>query len=193
MLFAAATQGYFFARCRWWETAALLLIAFTLFRPGYWLDQISPEFDLRPGTEIHKIAEKLPPGEDLRVVVSGPSAANPRKTNRTNFIIPVGKPGSGSERLTAAGLEVTVEGKTAKLEEPNPFSIFGTSKTIKTYKEKLAVLSKRFDFIGDKPVVISTVMVPNERLPKEIFYIPALLLLGLVIVLQRRRQTQPAF
>jgi TRAP-type uncharacterized transport system fused permease subunit len=42
MLFAAATQGYFFVRSRWWETVALLLIAFTLFRPGFWLDQVQP-------------------------------------------------------------------------------------------------------------------------------------------------------
>ena len=36
LLFAAATQGYFFARRnRIYETVALLLIAFTLFRPGY--------------------------------------------------------------------------------------------------------------------------------------------------------------
>jgi hypothetical protein len=38
LLFAAATQGYFLVRTRWYETIALLLIAFTLFRPGFWLD-----------------------------------------------------------------------------------------------------------------------------------------------------------
>jgi len=193
MLFAAATQGYFFAKSYIWESALLLLVAFTLFRPGFWLDQISPEFDKRPGSEIHKVAEKLPPGTDLRVVVSGPSSRNPDKTNRTNFIIPIGKAGTGSDRLTAVGLEVTVEGDAAKLEEPNPFSLFGTSEAIKTYKKKLTGLSKQFDFLGDKPVVVSSVLVPNERLPKEIFFIPGLLLLGLVILLQRGRQTQPAF
>jgi hypothetical protein len=30
-------------------------------------------------------------------------------------------------------------------------------------------------------------------MPEQVFYIPALLLLGLVILLQRRRQTKPAF
>ena len=39
MLFAAATQGYWLVRCRWWETIVLLLVAFTLLRPGYWLDR----------------------------------------------------------------------------------------------------------------------------------------------------------
>ena len=36
LMFAAATQGFFVVRGRWWETLALLLISFTLFRPGFW-------------------------------------------------------------------------------------------------------------------------------------------------------------
>ncbi|MFX4221028.1 MAG: DUF3394 domain-containing protein [Thalassobaculum sp.] len=50
-----------------------------------------------------------------------------------------------------------------------------------------------FDFYADNPVRIAEIHVAVERLPKEIFYIPALLLLGLVIVLQRRRTDVPAF
>ena len=30
-------------------------------------------------------------------------------------------------------------------------------------------------------------------MPAQVFYLPALVLLGLVILLQRRRQTKPAF
>ncbi|MCU0942544.1 MAG: TRAP transporter permease, partial [Hydrogenophaga sp.] len=36
LVFAAATQGYFLTRTRWYETVALLLVCFTLFRPGFW-------------------------------------------------------------------------------------------------------------------------------------------------------------
>ncbi len=50
-----------------------------------------------------------------------------------------------------------------------------------------------FDFYADVPVALAGVEVPAARLPAQIFYIPALLLLGLVILLQRRRQTKPAF
>ena len=42
MAFVAALQGFFFARNRWWETALLLLICFTLFRPNFWMDRIVP-------------------------------------------------------------------------------------------------------------------------------------------------------
>ena len=50
-----------------------------------------------------------------------------------------------------------------------------------------------FDFYSDDPVQLVSVQVPQNRMPKEVFYLPALLLLGLVIALQRRRQTKPAF
>ena len=50
-----------------------------------------------------------------------------------------------------------------------------------------------FDFYADDPVTLASVQVAQDRLPEQLFYIPALLLLGLVILLQRRRQTKPAF
>ncbi len=180
MLFAAATQGYFFAKSYIWETVALLLVAFTLFRPGFWLDQIAPEYVERPGTEITELAGKAPAGSELRINVSGPNFDNAEKIDKTTLIVPLGKSGAGDKRLGTAGLTVVMEDGKAKLEEPLPASKF--EKQLKT-----------FDFYGDNPVVISYVQVPNERWPKEVLYIPALLLLGLVIALQRRRQTQPAF
>jgi TRAP transporter 4TM/12TM fusion protein len=181
MLFAAATQGYFFAKNYIWESAILLLVAFTLFRPGYWLDQVSPEFDLRPGTELAKVAAEMPDDAELRIVINGPNLNNPNKMDSMNLVVPLGKKSAdGMQRLDKAGLMVVMEDQTAKLEEPS-------------FTSKFAGLSKTLDFYGDKPVSVATVKVPNDRVPKEIFYIPGLLLLALVIMLQRRRQTQPAF
>ena len=51
MLFAAATQGFFFVRSKLWETLALLLVAFTLFRPGFWLDYVQATF---PADKRHR-------------------------------------------------------------------------------------------------------------------------------------------
>ncbi|MGI9523026.1 MAG: TRAP transporter permease [Hyphomicrobiaceae bacterium] len=180
MLFAAATQGYFFAKNRVWETVALLLIAFTLFRPGFWMDQIIPKFEQRSGTDVFAIAETLPEGGELRLNISGPNVDNPDKLDRKTLIVPLGKSGSGQERVEAAGILLDVDGEAAKVEEP-PF----TSKFLKKLEN--------FDFIADEPVVVSSVEVANDRLPKEILYIPAALLLGFIILFQRRRQTQPAF
>ena len=61
LLFAAATQGYFLVRNRIWESLLLLLIAFTLFRPGYWLDQWDPPFRKVPAAEVLAAASRMHP------------------------------------------------------------------------------------------------------------------------------------
>ncbi|NQU57735.1 MAG: TRAP transporter permease, partial [Rhodospirillales bacterium] len=72
MLFAAATQGFFLVKNRVWETVALLLVAFTLFRPGYWLDQIvSPYVPVDPNT-VYEFVGEVPDNGVMTVVVSGP-------------------------------------------------------------------------------------------------------------------------
>ncbi len=181
MLFAAATQGYFLARSRWWETVALLLIAFTLFRPGFWLDYVQSPYNDRPGAEVVDIAAGLPENASLRMVVAGPDFDNPDRIVDRHILADLGQSGDGLQRLDAAGLPVRVEDGKAVLDEPFAGTRFFTEFT------------DTFDFYGDVPVEIVTVQLEAQRMPKEVFYLPALLLLGLVILLQRRRQTVPAF
>ena len=180
LVFAAATQGYFFTRNRFYETALLLLVAFTLFRPGFWLDQIAPAFVERPGAQIVEIVDSYPEGEILRATVRGPDFNDLEKITESVIEIPVERSGDGAALLAELGLVVTVDEGRAALEEPQ----FGA---------KFQPLGTKFDFYGDEAVVIASVSLPNERLPKEVFYLPAFLLLGLIILLQRRRQTVPAF
>jgi hypothetical protein len=45
----------------------------------------------------------------------------------------------------------------------------------------------RLDFYTDPPVRITGVEVAADRMPREIFYIPALILMLLVVFMQRRR------
>ncbi|MGB7182777.1 MAG: DUF3394 domain-containing protein, partial [Burkholderiaceae bacterium] len=177
MLFAAATQGYFLTRNRLWETAALLLIAFTLFRPGYWLDQVSEPYEYVAGSEARQLAGQLPGGAHLRMVIAGPDFDDPDKTTRTTVLASLGPAGDGAGRLNQAGFMLSadaIDGKT-RLDEP----LAGTP-----YYSRFQV----FDFFGDKPVAIERLEVPTERQPKELFYIPALLLLGLIWWLQSGRR-----
>jgi hypothetical protein len=83
-------------------------------------------------------------------------------------------------RATAAGLLLIPEGTRMFMDEP----MFGTP-----YQKKLSGI----DFYASERAEVLAVLTPAERLPKQLFYIPALLLLGLVVMLQRRRQTKPAF
>jgi len=57
-----------------WESAIIFLGAFTLFRPGVWLDRIAEEYTDRPGTEI---AKKMQAGTSLLITVSGPNFDHP--------------------------------------------------------------------------------------------------------------------
>jgi hypothetical protein len=48
-----------------------------------------------------------------------------------------------------------------------------------------------YDFYGDEPAQI--VLVENERMPKEILFVPGLLMIMLIYLLQlRRREDTPA-
>ncbi|MEP0236148.1 TRAP transporter permease [Roseibium sp.] len=180
MLFAAGTQGYFFAKNKAWEAVAILLIAFTLFRPGFWLDYVQAPYDQLAPTAIFETAGDAPDGGTLKVKVKGPDFDNADKMIETLVELELGASGDGEGRVSNAGLTVLLEGDKAIIEEPFPGTPFFEP-------------FQSFDFYGDTPVEVVEVRQEAERLPKEIFYIPALLLLGLVIALQRRRTDVPAF
>ncbi len=175
MLFAAATQGFFIVRSRWWETVALLLVAFTLFRPGFWLDYVQPPFQQISGTEIERLASEAPDGGTLRINLRGPDFQDGDITREQTLIVELGDAGDGATRLEQQGLVVNVDGDVAAVDEPFP----GTP---------LMTKLGDFDFYGDNPVEIAAVEIENDRMPKEFFYIPALLLLALIVMMQRRRQ-----
>jgi TRAP transporter 4TM/12TM fusion protein len=180
MCFAAATQGYFFARNKIWEVPILLLVAFTLFRPGYWLDQIEAPFDHYEGAAVVEAAGALPEGTQMRIVISGPDFDTGAIMEST-LAPEIGPAGEGAARLDAMGLPVLEEDGQIKLEEP----MFGTP-----FYEKL---SRQYDFYGDEPVQILRAEVEADRMSKEVFFLPAFVLLILLILVQRRRATQPAF
>ncbi len=179
MLFAAATQGFWMVKSRIWETVALLLIAFTLFRPGFWLDYVQPPYDEKTGIEAVELAAQQPENGLMRLVIEGPDFDNAEKIVKTTLMANLGAAGDGTKRFEQAGLLVVPEGDVAKLEEPLAGTPFFTR-------------LQMFDFYGDKPVQILRAEMPADRTPKEVFYIPAVLLLGLVFWAQRRRRVVPA-
>jgi hypothetical protein len=55
------------------------------------------------------------------------------------------------------------------------------------------LLANDYDFYGDEPAQIVLVEVENERMPKEILFVPGLLRIVLIYLLQlRRREDTPA-
>ncbi|MDE0812284.1 MAG: TRAP transporter fused permease subunit, partial [Alphaproteobacteria bacterium] len=154
MVFAATTQGYFFAKSKWWESVIMRLITFTLFRHGFWLDRLEPEFDVRSGTEILKIVDPLPAGTELLITVSGPNYNNPDRTDITTLTLPLGAIGDSAKRLGEIGINIAIDSDKARFEEPLPASRFNR-------------LSNSYDYYDDaNPVIISPVKVPNDRMLK---------------------------
>jgi len=179
LLFAAATQGYFLAPSRLWESAALLLVAFTLFVPRFWLDQVQPPFEQKPATTLAAVVDSLEPGERVRFVVRGPSFSTGESVDLTVSHV-VADDAPTTNRLQEDGLIMLPEEGRLFLDDP----MFNTP-----YQEQLS----GFDFYLDNRVEVVSVLSPADRWPKQLFYIPAIGLLLIVIVLQRRRQTKPAF
>jgi len=171
LVFAAATQGFFLVRSRLWESLALLLIAFTLFRPGFWMDMVVPPLEMHPPQEIAKLAEAAGPDEMLRVTMAGETIDGDFVTKIVP--LPLGPKAPGPERLAHAGIETREEGGKVLVDN----IVFGSA------AEKAGV-----DFDWE----IRNIEAEAEQPPKELFYIPALALLGLIIFLQRRRRDPAA-
>ncbi len=167
LLFAAGTQGYFLSKSRLWESLALILIAFTLFRPGFWMDMIYPPLKSVPATEIYKIAEGMPEDAQIRIRVVGEDLEE-RKIDKV-VMLPLGPKGDGKERLMNAGLELRFEDGKAFVDN----IVFGSTAE-----------RQKIDFDYEIP----SVQVKADRPPRQLFFIPAIALLGFIIMLQRRRQ-----
>ena len=73
-----------------------------------------------------------------------------------------------------SGLLLLEEDGLVKLEEP----IFGSP---------VSANLDSFDFYADDAVRIATIQAPSSQPPKELVFIPALILLGLIAFLQRGR------
>jgi len=166
LVFAAATSGYFFARSRWYESIALLLVCFTLFRPGFWLDMVHPPFDELRGEAMMQSIEAAPANTGKRVWIEGMNMDG--KDIRKGALIPLGAPGDAKTRLASAGLTVMPDGDTLMVVGVK----FGST------AEKLGI---------EQSFHITSVEVPADRPAKEWLFLPAFAVLGLIVFLQRRR------
>ncbi len=93
LVFAAATQGWLLTRSRWWENAALLVVAFMLFRPGFVWDKFYPPLADKPAAELEQVLGNMTPGTQLRLRLKG------ERDNGDQFemtvMLPVGDDASG--------------------------------------------------------------------------------------------------
>lgn len=173
LIFTAGTMGWFLTKSKIYESIALIVVSFALFNPGFFMNRIQAPFIDLPPVELSQTIGAAQTGEAIRIVVSGPDFLT-AENRSTTLVVPIGAEEGGDVRLEKLGLVVMAEDGTLKLDEPFPST---------KYFDKLS----KFDFYGDNPVVISSLKIPSDQSPKELIFIPALLLFGLIIFLQRRR------
>ena len=181
LVFTAGTMGYFLTKSRIYESILLVAIAFALFRPDFIMDRLQPPFEMVEPSGLAQAVGDAAAGEELRVIVTGPDFDTGDSKDTTLVLTPEGE-GTGEERLEALGILLLEEDGVVKMEEP----IFGSP-----YADTM----QGYDFYGDQPVVISQVKAAASQMPKELIFIPALILLGLVALMQRGRmnkQGEPA-
>lgn len=167
LAFAAGAMGWFLVRNRWYETAALLLVAFILFRPGFFWDMAFDPYALQPAGALNRVVAAVPDDGFLRIEVSGTTLTG-EETSRA-VVLRLGRRADAARRLRGAGLEITRTGGTTR------------------------VLSVAFGSAAHRAGlragwVVTGVLVPADRPAKEWMFVPALVLLAGVVALQRRRR-----
>ncbi len=167
LAFAAATQGFWLTKSRLWETAALLLIALLLFRPGLVWDEIYPPLMEEPATQLEAYVADMDPGSSLRLELKGEKMSGKEFTKV--IMLEIGDEATGADRLAGVGFETREEdGK-----------VFIDNVVFSSAAEKAGI-----DFDQE----ILSLQVPTHRLPKELVYIPTLGLYALLFVIQARRR-----
>ncbi|TVP53578.1 MAG: TRAP transporter fused permease subunit [Halomonadaceae bacterium] len=172
LLFAAATQGYWLVRSKRWESALLLLLAFSLFRPDFWWDPLFPARDIRPGSELFAATEALPGDAPVEVVVRGETLDRGRVSRHMELTLPAHE--GGEQRWLDFGVELVAEGQAQRVD----FIVFASDADD-------SPLEFDWEIIG--------IVVPQERPSPRWLYLPLVLLLGGVAWNQRRRRQDQAF
>ncbi len=166
LIFVAASQNWFLTRSKWYESAILLLIAFSLFRPNFWMDMVYPPYNKIAPTELMQVIEKAPAGELLRVWIEGEDLKG--KPIKKGMLVPLTEAGPAAQRLERFGLRLVPMG------------------------DQLDVVSVKFRSKADKAGFqqgqkVTALEVENKRPAPEWMFFPTLGVLGLIVFLQRRR------
>jgi TRAP transporter 4TM/12TM fusion protein len=167
LTFAAATMGYFQARCRWWEIVLLLAATFALFRPDFFMDRLYEPYREVPAKEVLRVAKELGEGDRLVLVIEGTNVEG--DDVRKTVAVQLAKPGEGRARIAEAGLGVSVAGD-----------------EVRVTAVKFGSRAKKSGF--EPGFKVGAIKVPTDRPSEHWVYIPALALVAFVYFLQRARQ-----
>ena len=174
LLFAAATQGFWFVKNRWWETIMLLLLTFIIFRPGFIWDKIQAPYQHLEGKEIFNVADKMKAGDRLEFVVSGETIEGVER--KYTFALPLAEGKNGKERVNNTGFQLD-----------NLFGPMEVSMIVAGHNKQVEAIKKAG---VDSGWVIEEVRAKTDRLPKQIILIPAFLIMFFIGWFQVKRRKE---
>jgi TRAP-type C4-dicarboxylate transport system permease large subunit len=167
LVFSALTMGWFRVKLRWWEAGALALAVALLFRPDFFMDQLTPEYRDVPPAQVYDIAKNAPADARMVMVIKGMTLEGEDKVK--TVAVRLGPPGpDGRKRLADAGIQLMPLGDRMQIGAVK----FGS-------RARKAGVEQGWD--------VHAIKVPNDRPSPHWFYLPALALIALVWFVQGRR------
>lgn len=179
LVFTSATMNYFFTKNKLWESFILILAAFMLFRPGFFMERISPTARYIEPAQLTQEIAQTPVGQNLMIKVSGVNPYGKTIEFYSQLSVPEGE--NGEERIKALGLTLLDTGEKIEIDgQPSP---------------KILIDNVEIDSPAAKAGLnwdqtILEVSLPRNSLPKELMFIPALLITFGVAWNQRRRMNK---
>ncbi|NVK73905.1 MAG: TRAP transporter permease [Oceanospirillaceae bacterium] len=168
LIFTAATQGYLIVKSKWWESALLLLIAFSIFRPGFWIDKVVESHHYVAMSDFIEQGNTIQSGAPLRIHVTEEDYSG-EPANSTHMLI-ARESGNINTIFEHAGLNLYITDSAVEV-------------------DSVDIGSDAYEAGFEAFQVIKGIDVSNDQPSKLFVYIPSLLLFCGVIVLQRRRKS----
>jgi len=168
LIFSALTMNWFRIRNRWWENVLLAFAVVLLFRPDFFMDRITSEYQAVPAKQIVEVARAAPDRDRLVMVIRGTNLEGDDIT-KTVAITLGGAGDDGRKRLSQSGLQIMTLG------------------------ERVQVSAVRFGSAAQKAGVeqgwdVVAVKVPSDRPSPHWFYLLALVMVGAVWFTQGARK-----
>jgi hypothetical protein len=171
LIFAAVTMQWMRVKSRLWETALLAVAVLLLFRPDFFMDRITPPTRDAPAAQVFELAKSAPADATLAMLIKGTTLEGDEVVK--TVALQLGDAGAdGRQRLAQAGLQLVPLGD-----------------TVQVGSVKFGSRAKRGGF--EPGWDVAAVQVPTGAPSPHWFYLPALLLVGLVWWNQGRRLQGP--
>ncbi|MCB2003229.1 MAG: DUF3394 domain-containing protein, partial [Rhodoferax sp.] len=170
--FISVNQGWLLVRSTRTERLVLLLTVFMLFHPGLFLDPLVAPYRQLRGPEAEAAIVAAPRDAQMRMFLSGTTIEG--ESVERGVLLPLGAPAADAvQRLAGGGIRGTRGAAGFAVDSV----VFGSPAAR----------------LGIEPgFQITAVEIPNERLHSEWMFVPALGLIGWVVVRQRRRRDATA-